>query len=259
MLYYKSGFPEEDEIVLCKITNIQYNSVFANLMEYGLQGMIHISEVSPGRIRNIRDYVTPGKVVVCKILRINRERGHIDLSLRRVNSMQRKEKISEMKQEQKAENIVKFVAKSLKKDYEEMYKGISSKILKKYEYIHDFFKECIDKPDLMKELGIGKEAEELLLKVVTERMKPKEVFIRGILTLRSYAGDGLERIKRCLEKGDSYENTEITYLGGGRYLLITRGKEYKSIEGRLKELLEEMKEYADKNDVEFSFSRETKQ
>jgi translation initiation factor 2 subunit 1 len=39
--------------------------------EYGKQGLIHISEVSPGRIRNIRDFVKEGKMVVCKVIKID--------------------------------------------------------------------------------------------------------------------------------------------------------------------------------------------
>ena len=68
MLYKKQGYPEEEELVLCTVTNVQHHSVFVNIDEYNLSGMIHISEVSPGRIRNIRDYVKEGKVIVCKVL-----------------------------------------------------------------------------------------------------------------------------------------------------------------------------------------------
>ena len=92
MLLNKKGFPEEGELVLCKVTKVSYSSVFANLEEYGKHGMIHISEVSPGRIRNLNDYVKLGKMVVCKILRVNQEKGHIDLSLRRVNENQKRRK-----------------------------------------------------------------------------------------------------------------------------------------------------------------------
>ena len=61
MLYKKSGWPEVHEVVLCTVTRIQYTSVFVTLDEYEMQGMLHISEVSPGRIRNLNDYVKVGK------------------------------------------------------------------------------------------------------------------------------------------------------------------------------------------------------
>ena len=64
MLYKRTGLPEQDEIVLCKVTKIFPNSVFVDLLEYGKSGMIHISEGSPGRIRNLRDYVTIGRQIV---------------------------------------------------------------------------------------------------------------------------------------------------------------------------------------------------
>ena len=61
MLLKKQGFPEESELVLCTVTSVQYHSVFVDIDEYGKSGLIHISEVSPGRIRNIRDFVKEGK------------------------------------------------------------------------------------------------------------------------------------------------------------------------------------------------------
>jgi translation initiation factor 2 subunit 1 len=77
MFYKKEGFPEEDELVICTVAEIQYHSIFVTVDEYdNISGMIHISEIAPGRIRNIRDYVKEGKVIVCKVLRINTEKGH---------------------------------------------------------------------------------------------------------------------------------------------------------------------------------------
>src|SRR3989339_1873960 len=98
MLHHKKGYPEEEEIVFCKVTKIFPNSVFVEILEYGEQGLVHISEIAPGRIRNLRDYVSEGRQIVCKVLRIDRQRGHIDLSLRRVNSTQRGEKLEQIKQ-----------------------------------------------------------------------------------------------------------------------------------------------------------------
>ena len=92
MYYRKEGMPEESELVMSTVTKIQYNAIFVNLDEYDKTGMIHISEISPGRIRNIRDFVREGKKIVCVVLRVNQERGYIDLSLRRVGEGQRRKK-----------------------------------------------------------------------------------------------------------------------------------------------------------------------
>ena len=106
----KKDYPEEADLVLCTVSKIYPHCVFVNIDDYsGKQGMIHISEVSPGRIRNIHDYVRMGKKVICKVLRVNLEKGHIDLSYRRVTESQRRNKVNELKQEQKAEKIVEKV------------------------------------------------------------------------------------------------------------------------------------------------------
>ena len=130
MLYKREGIPEENEIVLCQVTKIFPNSVFVKLLEYNDTGMIHISEVSPGRIRNLRDYVKVDKQIVCKVLRIDREKGHIDLSLRRVNSNQRKEKLDEIKAELKAESLIANLAKKLKTSTEKLYLDLTKTIFR---------------------------------------------------------------------------------------------------------------------------------
>src|SRR3989344_5879927 len=120
MLLRKQGFPEEDEIVICTVKTILNSAVFAHLDEYGRDGMINISEVSPGRIRNLRDFVTEGKKIVCKVLRIDRLKGHIDLSLRSVNQAQRINKNKEYKNEIKALRILESASKILKKSEKEV-------------------------------------------------------------------------------------------------------------------------------------------
>src|SRR3989304_247871 len=102
MFYQRQGLPEDGELVLCTVEKIYPSSIFVDIDEYKKQGLIHISEIAAGRIRNIRDYAVEGKKIVCKVIRIDKEKGHIDLSLRRVNESQQRNKISSIKQEQRA-------------------------------------------------------------------------------------------------------------------------------------------------------------
>src|SRR3989344_2821655 len=107
MLYKKPGRPEEGDLVLCTVKRILYHSVFVSIDEYSnLEGMVHISEIAPGRIRNLRDYVKEGKRIVCKVLKIDAQTGNIDLSLRRVGTGLRMKKVAEYKQEEKAEKLL---------------------------------------------------------------------------------------------------------------------------------------------------------
>jgi len=245
MLYKKTGFPEESEIVLCKVTSVQYNAVFVKLLEYDLPGMIHISEVSPGRIRNIRDYVKEGKIIVCKVLRINRERKQIDLSLRRVTDFQRRQKVNEIKQEQLAEKIAEFVARQRKLDVKELYSSIMQKISRDYDSLYSFFEDLIEDESLFEKYGLDKELKEPILEVVRQRIKPPLVSIGGYFVIKSFEPDGIEIIKDALnlakkEGGDSFT---ITYSGAGKYNFSIIAKDYKEAESRFSHIKEVLQDF----------------
>ena len=199
MLYKLHGYPEEDEIVLCKVTKIYPNSVFVDLLEYDRKsGIVHISEVSPGRIRNLRDYVSVGRQIVCKILRINRERGHIDLSLRRVNSNQRREKLDEVKQELKSEQLIKNLAKKLKIPFEKLYNDVTNKIFKDYSHLHLCFKDVVAGDVDLAKIGLSPKLATEIRDAVIDKFKPKRISIEAEIRLQTYASNGVERIKKTL-------------------------------------------------------------
>ncbi|RMF05507.1 S1 RNA-binding domain-containing protein [Candidatus Woesearchaeota archaeon] len=235
MLRKKQGFPEEGEVVLCTVTKIQYNSVFVNLDEYDKQGMIHISEIAPGRIRNIHDYVKEGKVVVCKVLRVNQERGHIDLSLRRVTETQRRLKVNELKQEQLAEKIVDFVAGKLKKDMKQLYNEIAKKIFDEqgYSSLYSAFEEVVNEDLSLASLGIDKKVASELEEVIRQRIKPPEVHINARMRVRSYEPDGVEHVKKVVSAAAKVdkEAVRINYLGGGSFGIDIKAPDYKTAEG----------------------------
>src|SRR3990167_7202212 len=145
MLFKKQDFPEEGDLVLCTVSSVQFHSVFVDMDEFSRGGMIHISEVSPGRIRNIRDFVNEGKKIVCKVLRINEEKGYIDLSLRRVNASEKRRKIDEIKRQQNVEKIIEIAAGKIGVKTEQLYNEVSEKS-KNYASLYECF-EAASKDD----------------------------------------------------------------------------------------------------------------
>ncbi len=256
MFLLKSGFPEEEELVLCTVTAIHFHSVFVKLDEYNRQGMIHISEISPGRIRNIRDFVVEGKKVVCKVLRVDQQKGHIDLSLRRVNEAQKRAKNNEIKQEQLAENIIKFSAQKLEQKPELFFQKLAVQLIpQKYPNLYLAFEDVVAGKLNLDSVVDDKTAKELTA-IILQRIKSPEVTIKGMLSLTSYAPNGVNIIKELFKKCGSVKgNFSIAYTGGGNYRLIVTAADYKEAESVMDNLLKVVNATAEKNAVTSLFTR----
>lgn len=256
MLYRRAGIPEEEEIVLCKVSEIFPNSVFVEIVEYHRQGMVHISEIAPGRIRNLRDYVTVGREIVCKVLRIDREKGHIDLSLRRVNSTERQQKLEEIKQELKAEQLVANLSKKLGMKAEELYEKVSSVIFKKYAHLYACFQDLVSEQANLEKLGLEKKIAQEITAAVIDKFKPEKIFLKGEIKLQTYAINGIEKIKAILTDVQKISAAiTIRYLGGGRYRIVIEDTDYKPAEKKLVKIQELLDKFNDKASTA-SFERE---
>lgn len=227
MLLNKTGLPEDSEIVLCTVTSVQHHAVFVKLNEYEGAGMIHISEVSPGRIRNMRDFVEEGRIIVCKVLNVNRERGQIDLSLRRVSEGQRRAKLAEAKQEQMAEKLVAYAAKKLGMEPQKLFDEVYNKISARYPSLFSYFMDVASGKANLEELP--KNISKALAEIIEERLKPEEVETKGVLKLVSYDSDGVEKVRAALGKAAT-EKAALKYFGAGRYEVSVKAPDYKKAE-----------------------------
>lgn len=236
MQYIRRGYPEVAEVVMCTVTKVYPNSVFVNIDEFGqLSGMISISEISPGRIRNIRDFVSEGKVIFCKVLYVNRERSHVELSLRRVSESMRRGKSNELKKELTAEKIIEFVAKKHGKTEEQLYHEISPKIFLKYKYICELFDEVAGAGATLDEYVPDKAMAKDLVETIKQRLKPAEVKLQGTISISSYLPDGVYLIREAFVEIAKNKTITIHYLGGGKFNIEIVGTEFKKMEKELNE------------------------
>ena len=243
MYFKKTGYPEEGDLIFATVTNVQYNSVFVKIEDYDRQGLIHISEVSPGRIRNIRDFVKEGKMVVCKVIKVDEVKGHIDLSLRRVTEMQKRAKTDERKQEQKAENIIEMLAAKIKEKPQKIYDEVAKALLSKYERLQYAFEDVVEHEASLTKEGVNEKYAAQLEELVRDKIKPKKVTITGVLTIKSYEEDGAEIVRNTLiEAQKTVPTSIIKCLGAGNYSLELEAKDYKEAEAMLKTILDSIKE-----------------
>lgn len=243
MLYKKTDLPNEGDLVICTVKKILPTSIFATLDEYkDLEGMIHISEISPGRIRNIRDFVRENKVIVCKVLKIDQQKKQIDLSLRRVNLNSRLKKEEEYKQEQKSEKILELVAKKLKISLEDLYKKAGYKIIEEYGSLNDCFQDIlINNEQALKNLNIDNDITKELIIAIKEKIKPPEVKVSSILVLKSTKENGIDLIKDSLKKGLDLAKEKdyivhFSYISAPKYKLTVTSNEYKLAEQQMEQI-----------------------
>jgi len=241
MLLRREGFPEEGEIVYCRVERINPHSVFVNLVEYDKHGLINISEVSPGRIRNLRDFVVEGRFIVCKVLRVDPQKGHIDLSLRRVNEQQRRIKNMAIKQEEKAEKILDNLSKEKKKDFRKVFDELWSKCSKDYDYVFQLLEDVAEGENTIKNYIKSKTFAEFLDKKIKEIIRPKEVEISKKVKIESEKENGIEIIRNALLNTEG-KGVVITYLGGSKYLIKLKEKDYKKAEAKMREILSGLEE-----------------
>lgn len=227
---------EEGQIVLCTVTKIVGTTVFVKIEEYNKEGTIITSEIAPGRIRNLRDYVVPNKKIVCKILRI--DNGHIALSLRRVTAKEKREVL----EKNKKEKSLAATLKSLLQNSEEIIAKIKEK-----SSLTDLFEQAKEDPRLLEGLMV-KEKIDKLLKILEEK-KEKEISVKKRFSLSSQAEDGMTKIKKILPE-------EATYIAAGKFSITIKDKNYKDANTKLNSLLQEIEEKAKKENCLFSLEKQ---
>lgn len=79
MADYKVG-----KIVKATVTGIEPYGIFVNLDEY-YSGLIHISEISHGFVKDVHNFVKIGDIINVQILDVDEKTNHLKLSIKNIN------------------------------------------------------------------------------------------------------------------------------------------------------------------------------
>lgn len=236
MVRTKNEWPDEGDLVVGTVHKVLGYGAFASLEEYeGKEAFIHISEVSSGWVKNIRDYVRENQKIVARVLRVNPKKGHVDVSMKRIREDQRTRKIQQWKIEQKAEKLLEISAESIGKDLDAAYDEVGYKIIDEFGDLYEAFEMAAEEgTSALEDRGIDGEWAETITEVAKKNISPPEVQITGYIDLKSYAPEGVEVIKKALGSVKD-EDIQIQCVGAPRYRIIVKSSDYLSAETLLKE------------------------
>jgi translation initiation factor 2 subunit 1 len=258
----KLEWPEVGDLVVATVVRITVYGAYAELDEYGKEGLLHISEVSSSWVRNIRNFVREGQKVVLKVLRVNPEKGLVDLSLRRVTKREKKEKILSWKKDRKADSMLRSASEKLNIPLEQVYEKAGSLIEKEFGEIHEGLeKTAKEGAGFLLKLGVPENMALVLDEIAKEKIKISTVNIKGILEIQCTKPNGANLIKDALlsaQKAEEIEGIEVQVyvVAPPKYRVVVSAEDYKRAESVLKKVTETAIETIQKLGGKGSFKRE---
>ncbi|WP_332898521.1 MULTISPECIES: translation initiation factor IF-2 subunit alpha [unclassified Haladaptatus] len=257
-----SGWPEPGELVVGKVEDIENFGVFIDLQEYDeKRGLVHISEVASGWIKNVRDHVREGQTVVCKVLSVDESSQQIDLSIKDVNDHQRKDKIQDWKNEQKAD---KWMLIAFGEDIaDDEYAAIANELLDEYGSLYAGFEAAaIHGAEALEETGLDDDEVSAIVESARENVSVPYVNVTGYIDLRCPDPDGVDVIKEALKVAESDDDLSddielsVSYVGSPEYRIKVKAPDYKLAEDALESSAERAADYIKANGGTAHYHRE---
>ncbi|KAH9067839.1 eukaryotic translation initiation factor 2 subunit alpha [Lactarius vividus] len=243
MRYYEARYPEVDELVMVQVRQIAEMGAYVKLLEYdNIEGMILLSELSRRRIRSIQKLIRVGRNEVVVVLRVDKEKGYIDLSKRRVSPEDITKCEERFMKARTVSSIMRHVASRLptldpdtdgagapvaetKKDQdkegaegvvlpptgpseeerlEKLYEQIAWPLGRKYGNVYDAFKLSLTDPDAVFSAlqPVPQATHNLLTATIARRLTPQPIKLRADIELTCYTPSGIEAIKKALRAGE---------------------------------------------------------
>ena len=232
----KKRLPSLGDLLLCTVKTIHPHCAFVTLNEYdGLEGMIHISEISTSWIKNIRSHVKEGKIIVCKVMRVDEEKGYINLSIRRVTEFDRREKFNAAKRATRVERMMDYISKRLgaaKSDVARIVELLGREFTEAY---FAFEEAARNGPKALTEKNVPPEWAEAIAQEASKNISFPLVTLSGTLTLASPCPDGVVQLRSVLKELKN-AGLSVRYISAPKYNVSVEDVDYKSAEKKLKSI-----------------------
>ncbi|RLV90767.1 Eukaryotic translation initiation factor 2 subunit alpha [Spathaspora sp. JA1] len=209
--FYENKYPEVDEVVMVNVQEIAEMGAYVKLLEYdNIEGMVLLSELSRRRIRSIQKLIRVGKNEVAVVLRVDKEKGYIDLSKRRV-SAEDIVKCDERYNKSKAvHSILRHCAEKFNVSLETLYETIGWPLSRKFGHAYDAFKISITDPSIFDDIQTSNpEILNELKLYISRRLTPQAINIRADVEVSCFSYEGIDAIKEALKAAEAVSTPQM--------------------------------------------------
>jgi len=224
--FYERKVPDTDELVMVRVHTIDDVGVLCHLLEYNnLEGFLPLSEISRKRMRSVLRHVRTGQKQVLQVLRVDPERGFVDLSKKYITDVERDAGSDKYSKGKTVHSITSYVAELTHKEVDDIYK----------KYVWPLYDSTSAHPfDAFKSLAaegeqIWKDIEDpepevidAFAKVVKQRLATQPVKVGAQIEVTCYSEAGIDDIKHALKTAQaSAKDVKIQLISSPLYLLFT--------------------------------------
>lgn len=252
------AYPEQSEFVVATVKKVMPYGAFLSLDEYaGIEGFVHISQVSTGWVRNIREYLREGQKIVAKVHVLDLQKGQIDLTLKGVSDSDKRRKLEAFQAEKKGRKLVEVAGAKLKKTPALAWKEAGEPLLKHFGSLAAGLEAVREgqAKDLLPQAW-----KDVLKEILDKELKPKRISVRANLTLKFASGDGVEKLIAALKAfektGDGKTLVKVRYLGAPHYFVDVESGDYKAASKVLEKAEAALAAQCSGSDCEYLFERE---
>ena len=195
--FYENQYPALEEIVMVNVTEIGDMGAYVTLLEYNnIEGMILLSELSRRRIRSINKLIRVNRTEVVSVLRVDTEKGYIDLSKRRVDPEDIAKCEERYNKAKAVHSVLRHVASHQKLPLEEVYRKIGWPLYRKYGHAYDAFKLALGEESAsVNEIfegidDVSELSKSQILSYIKRRLSPQPIKIRSDIEVTCFTYEG---------------------------------------------------------------------
>mmetsp|Transcript_24738 Transcript_24738/g.57666 ORF Transcript_24738/g.57666 Transcript_24738/m.57666 type:complete len:333 (+) Transcript_24738:137-1135(+) len=202
--FYENKFPDIESVVMVNVRNIADMGAYVSLLEYNnIEGMILLSELSRRRIRSIHKLIRVNRNEVVMVLRVDEEKGYIDLSKRRVSPEDVAACEDRFNKAKAVHGVLRHLAERRKLYLEDLYERIGWPLYRKYGHAYDAFKLAISDEgnDPFADIEIPQDLKDELKAYILRRLAPQPIKIRSDIEVSCFTYEGIDAIREALFAG----------------------------------------------------------
>lgn len=268
--FYKHKFPEVDETVMVNVRHIADIGSYVSLLEYNkIEGMVLLSELSRRRIRSINKLIRVGRNEVVVVIRVDKEKGYIDLSKRRVSPEEILKCEEKFARGKTVNSILRHTAEILKFSTDEQFEDLYEKTAWKIDEMkhkpgaaYDVFKQCVTDPTVLDACDIPQDWKNILITNIKRRLTPQAVKCRADVEVSCYTYEGIDAIKNALKEGLQLSSEEkpikINLIAPPVYVITSTSLDRDEGVKTLQAVIDRIKESIEKSKGRFKVKMEPK-